>query len=302
MCRLLAYIGTPVNLELILCKPEHSLIVQSYKPREMLQGTVNADGYGIGWYGSKSAELKVLSAENSSTLSTQQRHLPQVGAAAHGSGSSVLSTDKDLEPFTYKSIIPIWNDTNLESISRYVESNNILAYVRSATSGQALDMSNAQPFKYKNLSFIHNGRVEKFKKTLYRPMRKNLTDEIYSWIGGTTDSEHIFAMILNHLTTNPDKTIEQALHATLLELQEMAFSYDTSVLANLVISDGKRLVASRYAVKQPAPTLYWIKNDPNFPNSVIIASEPLFTGNWQTIPENSIISVGEDCDIRIEQV
>ncbi|BAZ17562.1 hypothetical protein NIES4071_94420 [Calothrix sp. NIES-4071] len=287
MCRLLAYIGTPVNLEPLLCEPEHSLIVQSYKPREMLQGTVNADGYGIGWYGSKSAESKVLSAEESSTLSTQH---------------SVLSTDKDLEPFIYKSIIPIWNDTNLESISRYVESNNILAYVRSATSGQALDMSNAQPFKYKNLSFIHNGRVEKFKKTLYRPMRKNLSDEIYSWIGGTTDSEHIFAMILNHLTTNPDKTIEQALHVTLLELQEMALSYDTCVMANLVISDGKRLVASRYAVKQPAPTLYWVKNDQNFPASVIIASEPLFTGNWQPVPENSIISVGEDCDIRIEQI
>ncbi|RUT07956.1 class II glutamine amidotransferase [Dulcicalothrix desertica PCC 7102] len=262
MCRLLAYIGTPVNLESILCKPEHSLIVQSYKPREMLQGTVNADGYGIGWY-----DLK-----------------------------------KGSEPFIYKSIIPIWNDTNLESISRYVESNNILAYIRSATSGQALDMSNAQPFKYKNLSFIHNGRVEKFKKTLYRPMRTNLTDEIYSWIGGTTDSEHIFAMILNHLTTNPDKTIEQALHVTLLELQEMAFSYDTSILANLVVSDGKRLVASRYAVKQQAPTLYWVQDDANFPNSVIIASEPLFTGNWQPCPENSIISVGEECDIELLQI
>ena len=30
--------------------PEHSLIVQSYKPREMISGTVNADGFGIGWY------------------------------------------------------------------------------------------------------------------------------------------------------------------------------------------------------------------------------------------------------------
>jgi ergothioneine biosynthesis protein EgtC len=262
MCRLLAYIGTPVNLEPLLYKPEHSLIVQSYQPREMLSGVVNADGYGVAWY-----DLK-----------------------------------KGLEPFIYKNTLPIWNDVNLPSISRYIESNNILAYVRSATLGQALDMSNSQPFQYKNLSFIHNGRIDKFKKTLYRPIRSQLSDEIYNWIGGSTDSEHFFAMILNKLTTNPDKTIEQAVHATLLELQEMAPSYDTYALANLVISDGKRLVASRYATKLPAPSLYWTKNDPSFPTSVIIASEPLFTGNWQTVGENSIISVGEDCDIRIEQI
>ncbi|OKH44727.1 ergothioneine biosynthesis protein EgtC [Calothrix sp. HK-06] len=262
MCRLLAYIGIPVNLETLLYKPEHSLIVQSYQPREMLSGVVNADGCGVAWY-----DLK-----------------------------------KGSEPFIYKNTLPIWNDINLPSISRYVESNNILAYVRSATLGQALDMSNSQPFQYNNFSFIHNGRIDKFKKTLYRPIRSKLSDEIYQWIGGKTDSEHFFAMILNKLTANPDKTIEQAVHATLLELQEMALSYDTYALANLVISDGKRLVASRYATKQPAPTLYWIKNGPNFPNSVIIASEPLFTGNWQACPENSIISVGEDCDIRIEQI
>jgi ergothioneine biosynthesis protein EgtC len=262
MCRLLAYVGIPVNLEPLLYEPEHSLIVQSYQPHEMLSGVVNADGYGIGWY-----DLK-----------------------------------KDSEPFIYKNILPIWNDTNLPSISRYVESSNILAYVRSATLGQALDMSNSQPFQYKNLSFIHNGRIDKFKKTLYRPIRSQLSDEIYQWIAGSTDSEHFFAMILNKLTANPDKTIEQALHATLLELQEMCLSYDTYALANLVISDGKRLVASRYATKSPAPSLYWTKNDPNFPNSVIIASEPLFTGNWHNVGENSIISVGEDCDIRIEQI
>jgi ergothioneine biosynthesis protein EgtC len=262
MCRLLAYIGTPVSLEPLLYKPEHSIIVQSYEPKEMLSGVVNADGYGVAWY-----DLK-----------------------------------KHSEPFIYKNTLPIWNDVNLPSISRYVESKNILAYVRSATSGQALDMSNSQPFQYKNLSFIHNGRIDKFKNTLYRPIRSKLSDEIYNWIGGSTDSEHFCAMILNHLTSNPDKTVEQALQATLLEIQDMALNYDTYALINLVISDGKRLVASRYATKSPAPTLYWVKNDENFPNSVILASEPLFTGNWQTVPENSIISVGDDCDIRIEAI
>jgi glutamine amidotransferase len=29
---------------------EHSLYEQSYRPREMITGTVNVDGFGVGWY------------------------------------------------------------------------------------------------------------------------------------------------------------------------------------------------------------------------------------------------------------
>jgi ergothioneine biosynthesis protein EgtC len=262
MCRLLAYIGSPINLEPLLYKPEHSLIVQSYQPREMLSGVVNADGFGVGWY----------------------------------------DLQKDDKPFIYKNTLPIWNDINLPSLARYVESRNILAYIRSATQGQALDFSNSQPFQHQNLLFIHNGRINNFRQTLYRPIRSQLSDEIYNWIMGSTDSEHIFAMVLNQLFLNPTKTIPQALHAALIELKDLAQSFQTYALANLIISDGKNLTASRYATSAPAPSLYWLKNDDNLANAVVIASEPLFKGDWNACPENSIISVGEDCDIRIEQV
>ena len=102
MCRLLAYLGSPVSLDHLLYKPEHSLIVQSYEPREMISGVVNADGFGVGWY----------------------------------------HPEKDTEPFTYKNTAPIWNDINLPSLSRFVESKCVLAYARSATEGQALDFAN----------------------------------------------------------------------------------------------------------------------------------------------------------------
>lgn len=50
MCRLLAYQGSPITLsEAILAHP-HSLVEQAYAPAEMVTGTVNADGFGIGWY------------------------------------------------------------------------------------------------------------------------------------------------------------------------------------------------------------------------------------------------------------
>lgn len=262
MCRLLAYLGSSISLEKLLYNHEHSLIVQSYNPQEMISGTVNADGFGVGWY----------------------------------------HAQKETEPFTYKSTLPVWNDTNLPSLSRYVESGCVVSYVRSATLGQALDLSNCQPFQYQHLLFIHNGKIDKFRQTLYRPIRSKLNDEIYQWVNGTTDSEHIFALLLSELQSNPGKSLEQAMHLTLLQLKDLVERHNTYTYANLVVSDGNRLVASRFSTKPPSPSLYWLQNDLNFSNSTIIASEPLFKGNWNLFPENSILSVGENSDLRIEQI
>ena len=52
MCRWLAYLGEPVFLEDFVSKPCQSLIAQSRHCREAKSG-VNADGFGIGWYGKR---------------------------------------------------------------------------------------------------------------------------------------------------------------------------------------------------------------------------------------------------------
>ena len=257
MCRLLGYLGPAIPLDHLLYKPEHSLIVQSYQPREMTSGVVNADGLGIGWY-----------------------H-PQ----------------RNVDPFTYKNTLPIWNETNLPELSRYVESGCVLAYVRSATAGQALDMSNCQPFREGRLLLIHNGFINNFRQSLYRPIREKLGDRIYQSINGTTDSEHIFALLINQLEVSPNSTIVEALHTTLITLTQLANTYQVSFSANLIISDGHQLVASRYAYGTTAPSLYWLRDDPTFPDSVMIASEPIFTGNWHECPEGSIFSVEKNLEI-----
>jgi glutamine amidotransferase len=50
MCRWLAYIGTPLLMEELLYKPQHSLIDQSLHA-QLGAGTTNGDGVGVGWYG-----------------------------------------------------------------------------------------------------------------------------------------------------------------------------------------------------------------------------------------------------------
>jgi glutamine amidotransferase len=51
VCRHLAYLGPPRDLATLLLDPPHSLLRQSYAPADMRGGgTVNADGFGAGWY------------------------------------------------------------------------------------------------------------------------------------------------------------------------------------------------------------------------------------------------------------
>lgn len=50
MCRHVAHLGPSLALREVLTVPPHSLLRQSWAPRHQRHGTVNADGFGVGWY------------------------------------------------------------------------------------------------------------------------------------------------------------------------------------------------------------------------------------------------------------
>ncbi|WP_430780266.1 ergothioneine biosynthesis protein EgtC [Actinoplanes sp. G11-F43] len=51
MCRHLGYLGPPVPLGRLLFDPPHALATQAWAPRDMRGGgTINADGFGAGWW------------------------------------------------------------------------------------------------------------------------------------------------------------------------------------------------------------------------------------------------------------
>jgi glutamine amidotransferase len=57
VCRHLAYLGPPVSVASLVLEPKHGLLHQSYAPADMRGGgTVNADGFGAGWYPTPGAE------------------------------------------------------------------------------------------------------------------------------------------------------------------------------------------------------------------------------------------------------
>lgn len=261
MCRLLGYLGDSIQLDRILFKPEHSLIVQSYKAQEMTAGLLNADGFGLGWYDAQPKNA----------------------------------------PYYYKNVLPIWNDANLPQLGRYVQSHCYLGYVRSATSNLSVDIINCQPFSHQNLLFIHNGYIDDFRKTLYRPIRNNLNDYAYQRIEGTTDSEHIFALIVNEIE-NHNLSLAEALQNTIAKLVKLSQVDDIGFSANIILSNGQELAACRYTNREVCPTLYYIKDGYLDSAAVIVASEPMFEGNWISCPEQSIIDITENLEIKVNSI
>ena len=50
MCRHLAYLGPPVTVRALVLDPPYGLARQAWAPRRPRHGTMNVDGFGIGWY------------------------------------------------------------------------------------------------------------------------------------------------------------------------------------------------------------------------------------------------------------
>lgn len=162
---MIGYLGeNDATLSSLVSEPEHSLLVQSYAPQEMLSGVVNADGFGVGWY-------------------------------APWSGG---------EPGVYRSNQSLWADRTFEGVASKIRSRSIFAAVRSATPGLPVEESGVPPFACGPLTFMHNGAIEDFRHTAMRPLRNGLGDEAYSGLLGTTDSETIFAVLCDNYKESRD--------------------------------------------------------------------------------------------------
>lgn len=232
---------------------------------------------------------------------TVQSYQPQEMTAgllnADGFGIGWYAVDR--APFLYKNTLPIWNDINLSHLGRYIQSHCILANVRSATPGQSVDLANCQPFNYGGVLGIHNGYIDNFRRSLYRPLRSLLKDEYYQNISGNTDSEHILALVFQNLVGN---SLIAAVQQTLDTVLDLCSKYGVNTSLNLIVSDGKQLVAARYASRSPVPSLYWIQNWLPNSNSILIASEPLFESpNWIGFAPNSILAIAPDLSFSIHQ-
>jgi predicted glutamine amidotransferase len=113
MCRWLAYSGSPILLEELLYKPDHSLIDQSLHSRLGVE-TTNGDGFGVGWYGPTSETPAVFRsiepAWNDRNLREVASHVESPLFLAHiraSTGTAVQQTN--CHPFRHEKWLWVHN-------------------------------------------------------------------------------------------------------------------------------------------------------------------------------------------------
>ena len=255
MCRMVAYLGGPeLTLSSLVLEPEHSLLVQSYAPKEMMSGVVNADGFGVGWYVPWSGE----------------------------------------EPAVYRSNAPMWSDRSFAGIAPKIRSGTIFAAVRSATPGLPVEESGVPPFSSGPFMFVHNGAIEGFRRTAMRVLRDSLSDESYASLLGTTDSETIFAWLLDRLREAPGD-LAGATAETVRHVCTVCGKLGIRATLNLAVTDGAAMAFARYSTEGPGNSLYFIEDGEAFPDAVVVASERLDgDAGWREVPDRRLLVAEED--------
>lgn len=276
MCRLVAYLGRATLLENVLVMPKNSIVMQSLHARETSLRT-NGDGFGVGWY----------------------------------------APDICTDPALFTSISPAWNDRNLLNLTAKIQSPCFFAHVRAASAGGVTNF-NCHPFVYGDWMLMHNGEIHNFAQ-IKRHLRHLLDDDIYDWVKGDTDSEHLFALFLQ-LAKGRDmgelNKVADVLQETLETIQGLIkqFSKVGSSYFNICLTDGRRVIATRYCSNKNRKTLtmhylqgyalqaqsLWEKKEGS-PAYVVVSSEKLsdLAVGWEEVPPQSMLLVDEHRNVQI---
>ena len=274
-------------------------------------------------------QISALVTDPSHSLVHQSYHAKEREEPLNGDGFGIAWYAPEISraPGLYKDISPAWNNRNLHGLSRVIKSSCILAHVRAATGGTAVNYANCHPFTRDQFSFMHNGAIGGFSK-IKRALRHKLSDEAYSGIEGSTDSEHAFALMMDHYNAARATNIESrqamqlAMQKSIADIKALKSSMgETSPCQlNFVFCDGQNAIISRYTSGEPekANTLYyWQGKDTasaqglhrfqdtcaEHSNALIIASEPLTQDNrWVPVPSNNLLTVTDLSQITMAEI
>lgn len=263
--------------------------------------------------------LSTLLIEPSHSLIHQSFHSAERKEPLNGDGFGVgwYAPRLSREPGVFRSISPAWNNRSLHSIARVVASPCVLAHVRAATPGSEVHAANCHPFVHGRYLMMHNGFIGAFRQVRRRLLR-DLADEPFGMIRGSTDTEHMFGVFIDELLKEGDPGDEpdpaRALAARLagtisrvLAIVHEAGSGEPSFL-NVAVSDGERAAISRFTSHpgDPPDSLYYLAGELYEPTAreflqrsevepgpaVVVASERLTSdAGWRPVPPNHIIAL-----------
>lgn len=262
------------------------------------------------------------------SLINQSVNAQEIEEPLNGDGFGVGWYNQEIGPTPglFTSITPAWNNRNLRSLAAVVKSQCFMAHVRAASVGQLAE-TNCHPFAFEQMLFAHNGDAPEFHR-YKRELCGQLSDELYDWIGGQTDSEHLFALVIDALRERAKAepvsadlvalAFEDMLRA--LEALRAKHRIRESAYLNMVATDGERMVGMRY-VSDPAEdplSLYYSEGSryecdegvcrmlpaAEGERAVMVVSEKLteFAEDWRPIPTNHFLLVYKDLSVGLRAI
>lgn len=281
MCRWLAYVGSPITMDTVLTRPNHSLLDQSLLARDLYLPSLsissqfrdrafptNGDGFGMAWSG--------------------------IGGLLG----------------QYREITPAWDSQNLRHLAAHIVSGCFLAHVRAAPGGTIAE-ANCHPFVHQGWMFQHNGEISGFN-AVKRELTFDVDPALYPFMQGNSDTEVCFFLALTYgLTTDPVQSLTQMI--TQVEMSRLRSGVAAPFRAAIAASDGEELFVLRWVSPDfpslQAPSLYYSRGaqtlhisegfgpgtgeSEQLPDDTqLVVSEPLelhwSRRHWVEIPEGSI--------------
>ena len=162
MCRVVGYIGRPIDVEAVLFETDSSLVAQVCRPQ--MTTSINLAGFGM---------------------------------VAWDEGSA-----RPDEPFVYRTTTLPMYDRNLHNLARKIRARCLIAHVRGANFSQesVVAEQNVHPFRFPGaqVALAHNGHLREFSRM--RPgLAEYVRPEVATSMAATIDTEWMYAVLLSQL-------------------------------------------------------------------------------------------------------
>jgi glutamine amidotransferase len=252
-------------------------------------------------------ECTLVYAQNALMLQSLE---DQTGRShAHGWG---VATYTDRVPQVERQAWAAYHGEHFRRTAARTYSRTVVAHVRRASIG-FVGPENTHPFVHGRWVFAHNGTLRAFDK-IRQQMLDAMTPEHRMAIRGSTDSEHVFHLLMSLRERCPSLTPLETLQVGLRQVIDWSRKADATanIGLNVLLTDGEELVGSRWD-----RTLWYVEREQvqdceicGFPHirhdpqanyrAAVIASEPISHEHWIAVPEGTIFSLTPDMHLHFE--
>ena len=250
----------------------------------------------IGYIGKKKDLYSILLKHKHSLIELAYKPKLMNEAIINADGYGLVWKNKESFKL-YKNFLPIWNDLNLDSLSKSISSNLVIGNVRSATISENQGYFNTHPFKFKNFCFSHNGFIKNFSNTTRNKIFKYLKPKYIKLIKGQTDSELIFILLMQIIQN--EKKVGKSIKNAIQIIIENCDACMLNFLIAVFDKNGKNsLYATKFSTGLKEPSLFYTKHKKEY---TIISSEKLNNDKWYSVKNSSLIKAFEN-KVEIEKI